>query len=57
MVIVSRKNEVEGPSVLKKIKVEGKLDEGREVIVRRAPFKWGGFESFIALWTKVYERI
>ena len=47
MVIASRKNEVEGRSVLKKIKVEGKVDEGREVIGRRATatLKWKGFES------------
>ena len=36
MVIASQKNEVEGCSVLKKIKVEGKEDEGWKVIVRRA---------------------
>jgi len=59
MVIASRKNEVEGGSVLKKIKVEGEVDEGREVIVRyqTATLKWKGFESYLVMWTKIYQRI
>ena len=34
MKIALRKNEVEGSSVLKKVKVESKVDEGWDVIVR-----------------------
>ena len=59
MVIASRKNEVKGGSVLKKIKVEGEVDEGREVIVRyeTATLKWKGFESQIVILTKIYGRV
>jgi hypothetical protein len=57
MNIALRKNEVKGSSVLKKIKVESKVDDGREVIVRRATVKWEGFQSFMVLWTKLYGRV
>jgi len=59
MTIASRKNEEEGRSFLQKIKVEGKVDERREVIVRRATatVRREGFKSLMVLWTKVYERI
>ena len=62
MVIASRKNEIEGSSVLKKIKVEGEVDEGQEVIVRYETstlkwIKWKGFESHIVICTKIYKRI
>ena len=45
--------------ILKRIKVEGTVDEGREVIVRyeTATLKWKGFESYMVMWTKIYERI
>jgi hypothetical protein len=56
MKIALRKNEVKGSSFLKKIKVESKVDEGRDVIVRRATVKWDGFQSFMVLWTKLYGR-
>ncbi len=56
MKIALRKNEVEGSSVFKNIKVESKVDEGRDVIVRRATVKWEGFQSFMVLWTKLYGR-
>ncbi len=44
---------------MKKIKVEGKVDEGQEVIVRyeTATLKWKGFESQMVIWTKIYEGI
>jgi hypothetical protein len=57
MNIALRKNDVKGSSVLKKIKVESKVDEGRDVIVRRATVKWEGFQSFMVLWTKLYGRV
>jgi hypothetical protein len=47
-------------NILKKIKVEGKVDEGREVIVRYETttfLKWEGFESQMVIWTKIYKRI
>ena len=45
--------------VLEKVKVEGKVDEGKDVIVRRetTTLKWKGFESQMVIWTKIYERI
>jgi hypothetical protein len=59
MLIASRKNEAEGSNVLKKIKVEGNVDEGEEVIVRSqtATLKWKGFESQMVIWNKIYEPI
>jgi hypothetical protein len=46
-------------NILKKIKVEGNVDERREVIVccKTATLKWKGFESQMAMWTKAYERV
>ena len=46
-------------NILKKIKVEGDVGEGQKVIVRyeTATLKWKGFESQMAIWTKVYERV
>jgi len=56
MVIASQKGLGKWRSVLEKIKVEGKVDEGREVILRRATasVKCEGFKSLMVLWTKVY---
>ena len=46
-------------NVLEKVKVEGKVDEGKDVIVRceTTTLKWKGFESQMVIWTKIYERI
>ena len=59
IVIASQKGRGKWRSVLEKIKVEGKVDEGREVILRRATasVKCEGFKSLMVLWAKVYERI
>jgi len=59
MVMASRKNEVEGRSVVKNTKVEGKVDEGHKVIVgyETATLKWKGFKSQMVIWTKIYEWI
>jgi len=57
MNIALRKNDVKGSRVLKKIQIEGKVDEGRDVIVRLATAKWEGFQSFMVLWTKLYGRV
>ena len=45
--------------VLEKIKVEGKVDEGKDVIVRceTTTLKWRGFKSQMAIWTKIYGEI
>jgi len=59
MVIAPRKGQTKRSSVPNKIKVEGEVDEGQKVIVRyeTATLKWKGFESQMAIWTKIYERI
>ena len=46
-------------NILKKIKVEGNLDERQEVIVccKAATLKWKGFESRMTIWNKIYERV
>ena len=52
----SRRGRIKRSPVPKKIKVEGKVDEGQKGIVRygTAPVKWEGFKSLMVLWTKVY---
>jgi len=54
-----QKSQLKRSNILKKIKVEGNVDERREVIVccKTATLKWKGFESQMAMWTKVYERV
>jgi hypothetical protein len=54
-----QKSQLKQSNILKKIKGEGNVDEGREVIVccKTATLKWKGFESQMAIWTKVYERV
>jgi len=45
---------------MKKIKVKGNVDKGREVIVRHQAAllkKWKGFESQMAMWTMIYGRV
>jgi hypothetical protein len=54
-----QKGQPKRSNILKKIKVEGEVDEGQKVIVRyeTATLKWKGFESQMVIWTKIYERI
>jgi hypothetical protein len=54
-----QKSQLKRANILKKIKVEGEVDEGREVIVccETGTLKWKGFESQMAKWTKTCERI
>jgi len=54
-----QKSHLKRSNILKKIKVEGNVDERREVIVccKAAALKWKGFESRMAIWTKIYERV
>ncbi len=45
---------------MKKIKVKGNVDKGREVIVRYETTtlrKWKGFESQMVMWTKRYAQV
>ena len=42
---------------MKKIKVKGNVDKGRDVLVRYETAtvrKWKGFQSQMATWTKIY---
>jgi hypothetical protein len=54
-----QKSQLKQSNILKKIKVQGNVDERREVMVccKAATLKWKGFESQMAIWTKVYERV
>ena len=54
-----QKSQLKRSNILKKIKVEGKVDERQEVIVccKTATLKWKGFESRMAIWNKIYERV
>jgi hypothetical protein len=46
-------------NILKKINVEGNVAERREVMVccKTATLRWKGFESRMAIWNKIYERV
>ena len=54
-----QKSQLKQNNILKKIKVEGEVDEGRKIIVgyETVTLKWKGFESQMAIWTKIYERV
>jgi hypothetical protein len=55
-----QKGQLKRVNLLKTIRVEGKVDKGREVIVcceTATLKKWKGFKSQMAIWTKIYERI
>jgi hypothetical protein len=54
-----QKSQLKRGNILEKIKVEGNLDEGQKVIIRyeTATLKWKGFESRMAIWNKIYERV
>ncbi len=53
------KSQLKRSNILKKIKVEGSVDERREVMVccKAATLKWKGFESRMAIWNKIYQRV
>ena len=63
MAIAPRKGRMKRRSVMKKIKVKGNVDSGREVFVRHetaTPKKWKGFVDQMAMWamwTKRYARV
>jgi hypothetical protein len=54
-----QKSQLKRSNILKKIRVEGEVDEGQKVIVgyETATLIWKGFESQVAIWTKIYGRI
>ena len=54
-----QKSQLKRNNILGKIKVEGKVGEGQKVIVRyeTATLRWKGFESRMAIWNKIYERV
>ena len=54
-----QKSQPKQSNILEKIKVEGNVNERREVIVccKAATLKWKGFESRMAIWNKIYERV
>jgi hypothetical protein len=54
-----QKSQLKRNNILEKIKVEGNVDERREVMVcyKTASLKWKGFESRMAIWNKIYERV
>jgi hypothetical protein len=51
-----QKSQLKRGNTLKKIKVEGEVDEGREVIAccETAAVKWKAFESQMVIWRKMY---
>jgi hypothetical protein len=54
-----QKSHLKRSNILEKIKVEGNGDERQEVMVccKAATLKWKGFESRMAIWNKIYERV
>jgi hypothetical protein len=54
-----QQNQLKRSNILKKIQVEGNVHERGEVIVccKAATLKWKGFESRMAIWNKIYERV
>ena len=54
-----QESQLKQSNILKKIKVEGNVDEGQEVMVccKTATLKWKGFESRMAIWNKIYQRV
>jgi hypothetical protein len=54
-----QKSQLKRSNILEKIKVEGNVGEGQKVIVRyeTATLQWKGFESRMAIWNKIYERV
>jgi hypothetical protein len=51
-----QKSRLKPSNILKKIKVEGNMDERQEVMVccKTAALKWKGFESQMVIWRKMY---
>ena len=54
-----QKSQLRRSNIPRKIKVEGNVGEGQKVIVRceTATLRWKGFESRMAIWNKIYERV
>lgn len=54
-----QKSQLKRNNILGKIKVEGNVGERREVIVccKIPTLKWKGFESRMAIWNRIYEKV
>jgi len=54
-----QESQLKRSNILKRIKVEDSVDERREVMVccKTATLKWKGFESRMAIWNKIYQRV
>jgi len=54
-----QKSQLKRSNILKKIKVEGEVDEGQKVIVgyETATLTWKGFKSQMMIWTKIFGRV
>ena len=54
-----QKSQLKRHNILKKIKVDGNVDKGRDVNVgyETATLKYRGFESQMVIWTKIYARV
>ena len=54
-----QKSQLKRGTILEKIKVGGNVEEGQKVIIRyeTATLRWKGFESRMAIWNKIYERV
>ena len=54
-----QKSQLKRNNILEKIKVEGNVGEGQKIIVRyeTATLRLKGFESRMAIWNKIYERV
>ncbi len=57
MITSLQKSQLKQSNILKKIKVEGNVDERQEIMVCRetATQKWRGFECRMAIWNKIYK--
>jgi hypothetical protein len=54
-----QKSQLKRNNILGIIKVEGNVREGHKVIVRceTATLRWKGFESHMAIWNRIHERV
>jgi hypothetical protein len=59
MITSSQKSQPKRNNILGRIEAEGNVGEGQKVIVRyeTAILRWKGFESRMAIWNKIYERV
>ena len=55
----TQKSHLKRNNILGKIKIEGNVGERRDIMVccKTAALRWKGFESRMAIWNKIYERV